>query len=521
MPFRDFVVKHRFSLQDGGLAIAVIFVMGIGAYTFSFTGSLDSTKQIEFEELIILAVVVFLAILYLGWRRVREQEREINRRIAAERLAHELAHTDSLTGLPNRREFERAVQGAIDAPAGAEELHAIIMIDLNGFKAVNDVYGHPEGDAVLATVAQRIKSVMRDGDIAARLGGDEFAVVAYHVAGAEGATNVAMRILKQIDAPIECNSRMHRIGAGVGIALAPKDGKTPDNLIRKADIALYRAKSEVQSAINFFEEEMDKHVRERDLIEKGLAAAIGTDSLRPWYQPIVDLQTGEIIEFEALARWVHPSLGQIPPERFIPVAEHAGLIRPLSDWLLRCAVGDAIHWPSNITLSFNISPAQLKDKTLSLRILTILGEFGLSPHRLEIEITESAIVRDLESAREVLSSLREAGIRIALDDFGTGYSSLYHLRNFKLDKIKIDRSFVHAMTSEPESAAIVRALSGLGNGLGLTITAEGIEGQIEREALRDLGCQQGQGFLFSEAVSAQATKEFFRAGTKALKTGAA
>jgi EAL domain-containing protein (putative c-di-GMP-specific phosphodiesterase class I) len=224
-----------------------------------------------------------------------------------------------------------------------------------------------------------------------------------------------------------------------------------------------------------------------------------------------------VVEFEALARWSHPVHGDVPPDRFIPIAENCGLMRELSDWLLRCAVTDARAWPAHITLSFNISPTQLKDRTLGLRILAILGEGGLSPRRLEIEVTESAIVRDLEAARDVLSSLRDAGVRIALDDFGTGYSSLYHLRNFKLDKIKIDRSFIRAMGSEAESAAIVRALTGLGNGLGLTITAEGIEGHEECDSLLQQGCQQGQGFLFSKAVLAAETAAFF-AGAERLRS---
>jgi diguanylate cyclase (GGDEF)-like protein len=504
-------LRHRFTIQDVAFVIGIILLAGFGAFEFSFAGSISDDKRIEFEEMLIVGAIIVVAILYLGWRRVRDQEREINRRIAAERRAHELAHTDPLTGLANRRELEKAVQASVAAPPGAEEVHALLMMDLNGFKNVNDIFGHPEGDEVLMAVAERLRGATREGDLVARLGGDEFAVVANHLAGPEGATNVALRILKSFEQPIQCGERSHRIGAGIGVALMPNDGSTADEILRKSDIALYRAKEQPQSAVRFFEEEMDRHVRERDRMVRELSAAIGTSSLRPWYQPIVDLKSGDIVAFEALARWSHPVLGEILPERFIPIAENSGLIRELGDWLLRCAARDAMSWPSHVTLSFNISPAQLKDRTLGLRILSILGETGLAPRRFEIEITESAIVRDLEAAAEVLSSLREAGIRIALDDFGTGYSSLYLLRNFKLDKIKIDRSFVHAMGSEAESAAIVRALAGLGNGLGLTITAEGIEGQGEYETLLEQGCQQGQGFLFSRAVPAEETASLFAA----------
>jgi len=497
------MLRHRVTIQDAAFVIGVVLLVGFGAYEFSFTGSVQADKRIEFEEMLILGAMIVIGILYLGWRRVMDQEREIRRRIIAERRAHELAHTDPLTGLANRRQFEAAARASVGAPPGAEEVHAVLMLDLNGFKRVNDIFGHPEGDEVLVVVAERINASTREHDIVARLGGDEFAVLANHLSGPAGAANIAIRILKAFETPVECDGHLHRIGAGIGIALIPQDGATAEEVLRRADIALYRAKGEPQSAVRFFEEEMDRHIRERDAMEREIAAAIGTPSLRPFYQPIVDLKSGDIVEFEALARWSHPTLGDVPPERFIPIAENCGLIRELSDWLLRCAATDARTWPQHVTLSFNISPTQLKDRTLGLRILAILGEVGLSPHRLEIEITESAIVRDLEAAREVVSSLREAGIRIALDDFGTGYSSLYHLRNFKLDKIKIDRSFVHAM-AEPESAAIVRALTGLGNGLGLTITAEGIEGGAERDALLQQGCHQGQGFLFSEAVPAEA-----------------
>jgi diguanylate cyclase (GGDEF)-like protein len=517
---KDALVRHRITIQDAAFVIGVILLLGFAAYEFNFTGSVEEDKRVEFEEMLILGAIIVVAILYFGWRRVRDQEREIKRRIVAERRAHLLAHTDPLTGLANRRALEDAVRASLQAPPGAEEVHAVLMMDLNGFKKINDVYGHPEGDDVLAAVAQRLKAATRDEDVVARPGGDEFAIVARHLTGPDGATNIAMRILKQFDAVIRCGAHQHKVGVGIGIALVPRDGSTAEEIMRKADIALYRAKTEIHSTVRFFEEDMDRLVRERDSIERELAAAIGTDTLRPWYQPIVDLQTGEVVEFEALARWSHPHLGEIAPDRFIPIAENCGLIRELGDWLLRCAARDALRWPEQVMLSFNIAPAQLKDRTLGLRILGILGETGLSPRRLEIEITESAIVRDLETARDVLSALRAAGVRIALDDFGTGYSSLYHLRNFKLDKIKIDRSFVHAMGMEAESAAIVRALAGLGNGLGLTITAEGIEGAEECEALRLEGCQQGQGFLFSRAVPAEDTAAFFVHGSAvARRTG--
>ena len=304
-----------------------------------------------------------------------------------------------MTGLANRRQFEKVLKETVASPPGAGRVHAVLSLDLNKFKRINDVYGHAAGDDALVIVAQRLSVAMRNGDLLARLGGDEFAVIARHLAGAEGATGIANRILRGLESPIEVGSNRHRVGAAIGLALVPDDGTNAEEILRKADIALYRAKVNKQSAARFFEEEMDRHSRERESLERDLAAAIETGTVCPWYQPIVDLKTQQVIAFEALARWTHPTLGDIPPDRFIPIAEDCGLIQQLSDYLLRRACVDALAWPDHVMLSFNISPAQLKEKTLGLRILGILGESGLSPRRLEIEVTESAIVRDLDAAK--------------------------------------------------------------------------------------------------------------------------
>jgi diguanylate cyclase (GGDEF)-like protein len=508
--------RHRVGIGEAALIICIVITVGIVFFEYDFGESFSGDKRIDFQEAIGLAILFIACTVYFGWHRMVEQEREIVRRITAESRAHELANTDALTGLANRRQFERVLKETAASPPGAGRVHAVLSLDLNKFKRINDVYGHPVGDDVLVIVAQRLSAAMRDGDLLARLGGDEFAVIARHLAGAEGATSIANRILKAFESPIEVSSNRYRVGAGIGLALIPEDGTSVEEILRKADIALYRAKAENQSAARFFEKEMDRRLREREGLERDLAAAIETGAVCPWYQPIVDLQTQQVIAFESLARWTHPTLGEILPDRFIPIAEDCGLIQPLSDYLLRRACADALAWPDHVMLSFNISPVQLKEHALGLHILGILGETGLSPQRLEIEITESALVRDLESAKAVLSSLREAGVRVALDDFGTGYSTLYHLRNFKFDAIKIDRSFVGNMESENESAAIVRALTGLGHGLGLVITAEGIEQSDQRDALLKQGCERGQGFLFSRAIPAHETQDFLsQAGSRA------
>jgi diguanylate cyclase (GGDEF)-like protein len=470
--------------------------------------------SLELEEALALAGVLAVSLLvFLG--HFFRQRHETARRIAAEREARQLSLEDPLTGLPNRRQFEDALKTALASPPRAGASHGVFMLDLNGFKRVNDVHGHPVGDEVLIHVSGRLKNAIRDGDLVARLGGDEFAVLAPHLAGPDAATSIALRIMENLKEPIATRSLKHQIGTAIGIALTPQDGFDKAEILRKADIALYRAKGEGQSALRFFEAGMDASIRERDLLEQELRFAVSNDVLRPHYQPLIDLRTREVIGFEALARWTHPTLGEIEPNRFIPIADDCGLIGELTDRLLRRACKDAVKWPDTVTLSFNISPAQLRDQTLGLRIMGILAETGLAPARLEIEITESALVRDMDSAKTLLGALREAGVRIALDDFGTGYSSLYHLRNFKLDKIKIDRSFVESMCVDGDSAAIIKALVGLGSGLRLAVTAEGVETIEQQKMLAAYGCEQAQGFLFSRAVPAQEAAAMFVASTRA------
>jgi diguanylate cyclase (GGDEF)-like protein len=503
--FAAMVIRNRVDIQGalyfGAVLAGVAFliwefdVFRTASHQPEHVKSLELSEALAFAAIFAASLVVFLG-YYL------RQRKETARRTIAEQEARRLSLEDPLTGLPNRRQFEGALKEALASPPRAGGSHGVLMLDLNGFKRVNDVHGHPVGDEVLIHVAGRLKHAVRDGDLVARLGGDEFAVLAPHLAGPDAATSIALRIIDGLKAPIATGAHKHQIGTAIGIALTPQDGSDNSEVLRKADIALYRAKGERQSSLRFFEEEMDASIRERDFLERELRAAIGADLLRPHYQPLVDLRTGEIIGFEALARWSHPTLGDIEPNRFIPIADNCGLMGELTDRLLRRACKDATDWPASVMLSFNISPAQLRDQTLGLRIMSILAESGLPPTRLEIEITESALVRDMESAKTLLGALRDAGVRIALDDFGTGYSSLYHLRNFKLDKIKIDRSFVESMCVDRDSAAIVKALVGLGSGLSLAVTAEGVETVEQQKLLTANGCEQAQGFLFGRAVPA-------------------
>jgi diguanylate cyclase (GGDEF)-like protein len=505
------VIRHRFTIVDMLMIAGVAMAALLAAWQFDIFPNETARQRAQALEMDEVMGVAALSFALFSISRLRAQKREMQRRIAAEAEARALALEDALTGLPNRRRFEQALQTALAAPPRAGASHAVLLLDLNGFKRINDVFGHPAGDEALIQVAARLRKAVRGDDLVARLGGDEFAILAHHLAGPEAATGIGLRVIEELAPPIPAGGGEHNIGTAIGVALAPRDAAVAPQLLRKADIALYRAKGENASAMRFFEPEMDATIRERDQLERALRAALGTTALRTEYQPLIDLKTGRIEGFEALARWTHGELGEIEPDRFIPIADDCGLIGPLTEHLLRKACRDAAAWPHEVTLSFNISPAQLKDRTLGLRLLGILGETGLAPNRLEIEITESALVRDLEAAQDILGGIREAGVKIALDDFGTGYSSLYHLRNFKLDKIKIDRSFVSELGHDRDAAAIVRALIGLGQGLDLAVTAEGVEDAEQQALLIQQGCRQAQGFLFSRAVPADEALRLLRA----------
>ena len=503
------MIRHRTNLQELSLIVAVTIVGIYLAFEYDFfTTSADDTvhgKTIQLDEALFLGAIVAVGLLIFSIRRFVEQKREMRRRIAAEQHVRELAFQDPLTGLPNRRQFTDALKAAIAAPPRDGAVHALFLLDLNGFKRINDTHGHGVGDEVLIITAQRLLGAMRDGDLAARLGGDEFAVLALHLVSAEAATNVALRMIDALAEPIVTSGTKHQVGSGIGIALIPNDATTSVQAMRKADLALYRAKEERRSAVRFFEDEMDKRVHERQWLEQELHAAVTAGSIQAYFQASVDLRTKKVVGFEALPRWVHPAFGEILPDRFVPIAEESGLIHQLADQILRQACTAAVQWPSDVVLSIDVLSSQLKDKNLKTRMLNILRETGFAPERLEIQITESALVRELEAAQDILGGLREAGVKITLDNFGTGYSSLYHLRNFKLDKIKIDRSFIRGMISEQESGVIVRALVGLAHGLGLTVAADGIQDSDQQASLIRTGCEQGQGYLYSGPVAAQRT----------------
>ena len=450
------IMRNRVDLQSALYLLAVtagaVFMVWDFDVFHTSAHQSDHVKSIELEEVLAVAAVLAGGLMVFTGYFLRHRRENAQRR-AAEQEAHRLALEDPLTGLPNRRQFEDALTAALGSPPRADGSHGLLLLDLNGFKRVNDVHGHPTGDEVLIQVGNRLKAAVRENDLVARFGGDEFAVLAPHLVGPDAAASIALRIVEQLREPIATVGSRHQISASIGISLIPQDGQDRAEVLRKADIALYRAKDQGGAALRFFEPQMDEAIRERDMLERELRAAVAENQVVPFYQPLVDLRSGEIIGFEALARWSHPTLGDVEPARFIPIAEDCGLIAELTDQMLRRSCGDAMAWPASVGLSVNVSPVLLRDPAFGLRVMSILGQCGLAPARLEVEITESALVQDMAAAQFTLGALRDAGIRIALDDFGTGYSSLYHLRNFKLDAIKIDRSFVEALSGSRDMAS--------------------------------------------------------------------
>jgi diguanylate cyclase (GGDEF)-like protein/PAS domain S-box-containing protein len=419
------------------------------------------------------------------------------RRKAEARVAY-MAHHDGLTDLPNRTFYQERLSQALDL-SGPSRHVAVLCIDLDLFKNVNDSFGHPMGDRLLKMVASRMRAEVRDNNMVARLGGDEFAIVLAADISPNEANDYAARLIEIISVPYDMGGIEIVIGASVGIALSPGDGDSSEELMRNADMALYRAKSEGGGVHRFFEREMDRQAQKRRDMELDLRSALGNGEFELHYQPLVDLAADCITGFEALLRWRHPEKGMISPADFIPVAEDIGLIVPLGEWVLRKACAEAAAWPDHVKIAVNLSPVQFRNRNIVQIVIAALAYSGLSPLRLELEITESLFLAETEANLGILHQLRALGVRISMDDFGTGYSSLSYLRSFPFDKIKIDRSFIKDLAERSDCVAIVRAISGLGRSLNITTTAEGVETIDQLEWLRAEGCNEVQGFLFSPA----------------------
>jgi len=438
-----------------------------------------------------------MALVMFSVRRIVDQRRERAKRVAAEHHAHQILMRDPLTQLPNRRQFQNDVSTALKS---SDNKMSVLLLGLDQFKKLNEVYGLLGCDEALLQVGSRIRVCARPGDILARIGDDEFALC---LTGGdpETARKIACSLVEIVQKPVQIGIEHHSIGASVGVVQTGRGHITVDELLRCAHVALSRARN-THNEYCFFDPKMDAHIRERSLLEKDLREAIGGGAIRPYYQPIVDLKSGRIVGFESLGRWHNPVSGLIMPNTFIPLAEELGLLDMVSAQLFRDACRDAVTWPDDIALSFNFSPSQLSDRTFADAVLTVLNDTGLPARRLEAEITESAVVQDLQATRHAIQTLRNAGVRTVIDDFGTGYSSLYHLYELRFDKLKIDRRFTQDLVTSGESAIFFRAIVGLCKGLNLDVTAEGVETEAQAVAAFQHGVHQAQGFLYGKAVPA-------------------
>lgn len=428
----------------------------------------------------------------------------------------DLAFTDPLTGLGNLRRFfdkiDRLILDRADDPAP----FAIGILDLDGFKPINDLFGRKAGDDILQQVAMRLRASMDGQSTVARVGADEFAVLYPMVFSEEAAEQSAHMLIEIISAPYDVGDRTARLSASVGCSLFHSGEENTETLISKAETALYHAKRSGRGKVVVYTREMEEAAKRMTRVEQALRRAVAAGEVEPHFQPIVDLETRHVIGFEALARWTDRDLGFVPPNVFIPIAEERGIIGPLSQLLLRKATEAARNWPDELFLSFNLSPSQLVDQNTGKQILQILVRTGFDPRRLEIEITETGLMTDPASAEKIVNDLRSVGIRVSLDDFGTGQSSLGRLREFHFDKLKIDRAFVSSILEDKPSEHIIRAILAMCEGLGMDVVAEGIEQEEQAIRLAQFGCGGGQGYLFGKPVDAEATMVYLREAYRAM-----
>lgn len=442
-----------------------------------------------------------------GWLATHE---DVTERIRAdERIAH-MAHYDSLTDLPNRV----LMLGHLDhrvAELAAGRPFAVLYVDVDEFKGINDSLGHEIGDEVLRQVATRLRGCAKAGDLVARLGGDEFAIVTAATCDHAELADLAEKILKEFGAPADCKGHEIRTDVSIGIAVAPDHASNVEDLLKRADMAMYAAKSEGRGTYRFFAPEYDAKAKQRRQLELDLRQALGRSEFELHYQPLVDLGTNTVTGCEALLRWHHPERGLVSPAEFIPIAEETGLISEIGEWVLKTACHEAVTWPGQIRIAVNVSPVQFRTKTLALKVAAVLAESGLAAGRLELEVTETVLIRDDEEALTILQQLRDLGVRIALDDFGTGYSSLSYLHRFPFDKIKIDRSFISDIGESADSSPIVKAVVSMATARHMATTAEGVETEGQRKILQELGCSQMQGYLFSPAIPGPRLKQLLSA----------
>src|SRR5579885_87795 len=449
-----------------------------------------------------------------GWIATHEDITERQR--SEERVAH-MARHDALTDLPNRVLLRERLEHELKRVKRGECL-AILCLDLDQFKSVNDALGHPIGDELLKLVAERLRGCTREPDTVARLGGDEFSIIMTQMSQPADAAALSRRIRESIVKPCQIEGHTIVTDISIGISVAPFDAAEPDPLLRNADMALYGAKADGRGTFRFFEPEMNTRMKARRELEMDLRRALVGKEFELHYQPLVSLESNDVNAFEALLRWNHPKRGLVPPADFIPVAEETGLIVPLGEWVLKAACYEAVEWPDHIKVAVNLSPAQLNNRNLLNVVIGALGETGMPPHKLQLEITETVLLQNTFATLQTLHELRKLGVQIALDDFGTGYSSLSYLRSFPFDKIKIDRSFIQDLANGDEPVAIVQAVANLAKSLKMASPAERVETQQQMDMLQSIGCTEMQGYLFSQARPASEIRQFFGSRRDAAKS---
>ncbi|MES2444685.1 MAG: EAL domain-containing protein [Pseudomonadota bacterium] len=501
-------VKGRQDIVTGAISVAAILM-------FVGTGSsvLSTTLQHYFEggapadRTLVIALLLNVALILFGWRRHHALSQEVQVRAAAEERAHLLASRDPLTGFLNRRSLAEEGAAMFVRAQRRRKAMALMMLDLDHFKSINDMHGHAVGDALLRAVASEIAAVMPPIALQARLGGDEFSCgFLFDPAQPDTVERIAEKLVTRMAQPFEAEGLRLHISCSLGVSRSDFDCSSIDALMRSADIAMYQAKKSGRNRYAWFDQSMERELQVRNELESGLRMAIPRQEIVPYFEQQIDLSTGRLQGFEVLARWEHPTRGLIAPDLFIPIAEETGMIAELSLSIMRQSFLAARDWDPSLSLSINISPWQLRDAWLAQKIIKVLTETGFPANRLEIEITESSLFENLALAQSIVGSLKNQGVQLALDDFGTGYSSLAHLRALPFDRIKIDKSFVMSINDNADSAAIVNAIARLGESLNLPVTAEGIEDAAIEERIRAIGCSKGQGWLYGRPLSVTAAR---------------
>ena len=508
MPGMDgFEVAAEVRKDETNLGIPIIFVTGNeesdaieNAY---LTGAVDYITKPIVKNVLISKVRVFLDL----WLLRSGLQQEVDQRRKAEARIEHLATHDSLTGLLNRRGLQEELEKMVYSYKRQREESAIIYIDLDGFKHINDRFGHEAGDSLLTLMSQNFRDCVRRSDALARIGGDEFIIVVHHIEDSGFLVSLMEKLMHAATAPVEYDGILASISASIGVALYPEHGDTVDSLLRHADQAMYQAKNEGKNTFRFFSEEMDKKAQRLSQVQQNLRKALPQNELSVFYQPIVDVQTGKTVSAEALMRWYSDALGQVFPDEFIPAAEHAGLIPDLGCWILDNAANQVAQWNQmgdfSMRVAVNVSSIQFRNEKLSDTLTQCVNQLGLPRNTLELEITEGLLLDDAPEVTNYLNEIQSLGVNVAIDDFGTGFSALSYLKKYPLNKVKIDRSFVTDLPGDDGDVVLVQAIIGMAHGLGLKVVAEGVETREQWDFLKQVNCDMAQGYYFGRPMTAE------------------